>query len=99
MVGPWGWHNGMMRGPGLLGGGLLAMLSCLAFLAFAALVVWLIVRATRSSARPAQVAPAQVIPPPVVPQVDPVLDALRRRLAEGAITPEEFDMLREKLGV
>ena len=97
MVGPWGWH-GMMRGPGLLGG-LFGLVACILFLAFLALVVWLIVRATRSGAStPAQIAPAPAAPPPVQ-QADPVLEVLRRRLAEGAITPEEFDQLREKLGV
>jgi uncharacterized membrane protein len=86
-----------MRGPGLLGG-LFGLLSCLVFLAVAALVIWLIVRLVRSSgSRPAGIAPTAAPPPP--PQVDPVLETLRRRLAEGAITPEEFDQLREKLGV
>jgi uncharacterized membrane protein len=98
MVGPWGYH-GMMGGRGLLGGGVLALLSCVVFLALAALVVWLIVRLSRSATHP----PAQISAPPpaspLAPQVDPVLETLRRRLAEGAITPEEFDQLREKLGV
>jgi hypothetical protein len=38
-------------------------------------------------------------PSPPVPQPDPVLETLRRRLAEGQITSQEFDELRQKLGV
>ncbi len=90
MVGPWGWH-GMMRGPGLLGG-------CLMFLfaiAIIALVVWLVVRLLRSTASQ----PAPGAASPHVSPIDPVLDVLRRRLAEGAITTQEFDELRQKLGV
>jgi putative membrane protein len=32
-------------------------------------------------------------------QPDTVLETLRRRLAAGEITPQEFDELRQKLGV
>jgi uncharacterized membrane protein len=89
----WGWH-GMMRGPGLLGGLLMFLLS----IAFIALVVWLIVRLVGSaSSKPAQT--PQPAPQPQTPQPDPVLETLRRRLAEGAITTQEFDELRQKLGV
>lgn len=94
MVGPWGWRG--MMGGNWLGGGFLALVSCLIFLAFVALVVWLIVRLVRSTT-PGN---SQVLAaPPPSPQVDPVLETLRRRLAEGAITEAEFDQLREKLGV
>ena len=90
MIGPWGWH-GMMRGPGLLGGFLMLFL----MIAVIALVGWLVVRLLRStSSRPAQSAP-----PLPGQQTDPVLETLRRRLAEGAITAQEFDELRQKLGV
>ena len=91
----------MMRGgwPGLhlLGG----LLSCLIVIGIIALVVWLIVKLVRSTAStPVQ---SQVAPPPApqpqIQQPDPVLETLRRRLAEGAITAEEFDELRLKLGV
>ncbi len=88
MIGPWGWH-GMMRGPGVLGG----FLALLLLLALAALVIWLIVRLVRST--PAK---SEASNPPA-PPLDPVLDILRRRLAEGAITVLEFDELRQKLGV
>jgi predicted lipid-binding transport protein (Tim44 family) len=100
MIGPWGGH-GMMRG-GFPGLGLLgALLSCLLVITVIALVVWLIVKLVRSSSStPAQSAPAQSAPPPAPPpqiqQPDPVLETLRRRLA---ITAEEFDELRLKLGV
>ena len=98
MIGPWGGH-GMMRGGfpglGLLGG----LLSCLLVIAVIALVVWLIVKLVRSSpGTPAQSAPPPG-PQPQLPQPDPVLETLRRRLAEGAITAQEFDELRLKLGV
>lgn len=101
MTGPWGWRLGYMHGPNLLGGGLLALLSCLFVIAILALLVWLIVRLARSGSQSAApvVTPAAQPPAAVVPQTDPVLETLRRRLAEGAITPEEFDQLREKLGV
>jgi uncharacterized membrane protein len=85
-----GWGAGF----GLLGG----LLSCLLVIAVIALVVWLIVKLVRSSSStPAQSTPLPA--PPQIPQPDPVLETLRRRLAEGAITTEEFDELRQKLGV
>ena len=90
MIGPWGWH-GMMRGPGLLGG----FLVCLFAIAIIALVVWLVVRLVRSTASQ----PASGAASPSVPPADPVLEVPRRRLAEGAITAQEFDELRQKLGV
>jgi putative membrane protein len=86
----WGWH-GMMRGPFFLGG----ILMILFWVAVIALVVWLVVRLVRSTSN----RPAQSPPQPQIPQADPVLETLRRRLAEGAITPQEFDELRQKLGV
>lgn len=89
-MGPWGWH-GMMRGPGLLGGFLMLLL----LIATIALVVWLIVRLLGSVSSK----PAQSTPQPQIPQPDPVLETLRRRLAEGTITVQEFDELRQKLGV
>ena len=84
----------MMRGgwPGLhlLGG----LLSCLIVIGVIALVVWLIVKLVRSSSStPAQSAPPPA-PQPQIQQPDPVLETLRRRLAEGAITAQEFDELR-----
>ena len=90
MMGGWGWH-GMTRGPGLLGGFLMLLL----LIAAIALVVWLIVRFLGSASS----RPAQSTPQPQIPQPDPVLETLRRRLAEGAITAQEFDELRLKLGV
>jgi uncharacterized membrane protein len=88
----WGWgSHGMMRGPGLFGGVLILLL----WAAVIALVVWLIVRLVRSTSnRQGQSTSQQQIPQP-----DPVLETLRRRLAEGAITAEEYDELRKKLGV
>jgi putative membrane protein len=86
----WGWH-GMMRSPFFLGG----ILMLLFWIALIALVVWLIVRLVRSTSNK----PAQSAPQPQIPQPDPVLETLRRRLAEGAITTQEFDELRQKLGV
>jgi uncharacterized membrane protein len=87
----------MMRGG--MGFGLLSCLMLLLVIAVIALVVWLIVKLVRSSSS----TPAQSTPPPLsqpqIPQPDPVLDTLRRRLAEGAITAQEFDELRQKLGV
>ncbi len=72
-------------GMGLLGG--LGML--LFWGLITGLVVWLVVTLTRSSqsnaARGAQ--------------PDSALETLRRRLAAGEITPQEFDTLRQKLGV
>jgi len=89
----WGWH-GMTRGPMFFGGCLMFLL----VIAIIALVVWLIVRLVHSaSSKPAQT--PQAAPQPQLPQTDPVLDTLRRRLAEGAITAQEFDELRQKLGV
>ena len=92
MIGPWGWH-GMVRGPGLLGG-----LLMLLFLAAAAVVViWLVVMVFRwASNKPTQ---TQSTSQPQIQPTDPVLEILRRRLAEGAITAQEFDELRQKLGV
>jgi putative membrane protein len=88
----WGWH-GLMRGPMVFGG----LLICLFWIALVALVVWLIVRLVSSSShRAASSAPQTQLQ---IPQPDPVLETLRRRLAEGAITPQEFDELRQKLGV
>ncbi len=96
MFGPWGWR-GMMGGPGLIGG-FFGLVSCLVFLAVIALVVWLLIWLARSAGtRSAET--VSTVAPPLAPPVDPVLETLRRRLAEGAITPEEFDRLREKLGV
>ena len=72
-------------------------------IAVIALVVWLIVKLVRSSSStPAEHACASAPPPAPQPQIqqpDPVLETLRRRLAEGAITAQEFDELRLKLGV
>jgi uncharacterized membrane protein len=86
----------LMRGPLLLGGCLMFLF----WLAVIALVVWLIVRLVRGPNEPAQAAPqAQIAPPPQLQAADPVLETLRRRLAEGAITAEEYDALRQKLGV
>jgi uncharacterized membrane protein len=78
-------------GLGLLGGFLMLLL----FIAIIALVVWLIVKLVRSTPG----TPAQSTPQPQIQQPDPVLETLRRRLAEGAITTQEFDELRQKLGV
>ncbi len=86
----WWWH-GMMRGPGLLAGFLLFLFMVAAVI----LAVWLIARllcSTSSKPAPAPGAPQSA-------QADPVLETLRRRLAEGAITVQEFDELRQKLGV
>jgi len=94
----WGWGtHSLMRGPLFFGG-------CLMFLfwiAVIALVVWLVVRLVRSTSnKSAQATPqAQVTPQAQIPGPDPVLETLRRRLAEGAITAQEFDELRQKLGV
>jgi len=52
------------------------------------LVVWLVVTLTRSS----QSGASRSTPP------DTALETLRRRLAAGEITPQEFDVLRQKLG-
>ena len=92
-----------MRG-GMGFGLLMSCLMVLLVIAVIALVAWLIVKLVRSSSStPAQSAPPPAPPPPAPPpqiqQPDPVLETLRRRLAEGAITTEEFDELRLKLGV
>jgi putative membrane protein len=72
-------------GMGLLGG--LGML--LFWSVILGLVVWLVVTLTRSgqggTGRDAQ--------------SGAVLETLRRRLAAGDLTPQEFDALRQKLGV
>ena len=97
-MGYWGGH-GMMRGGGL-GIGLVSCLMFLLVIAVIALVVVLIVRLVRSShGQPAQSQVAPSLAQPQIQQPDPVLETLRRRLAEGAITAEEFDELRLKLGV
>jgi len=75
----------------LLGGFLMFLFA----IAIIALVVWLVVRLVRSTASQ----PASGAASPQVPLADPVLEVLRRRLAEGAITAQEFDELRQKLGV
>jgi len=87
------------------GFGVLPFLGGLAMLLFWALViglvVWLVVRLVRSgSFRSLQNTPPQQNAPsaPSV-QADPVLETLRRRLAAGEITSQEFDELRQKLGV
>ena len=72
------------RGPGF--GLLMSCLMVLLVIAVIALVVWLIVKLVRSSSStPAQSAPPPA-PQPQIQQPDPVLETLRRRLAEGAIT-------------
>ncbi len=53
------------------------------------LVVWLVVTLTRSGQGGAS--PGA--------QPDTALETLRRRLATGEITAQEFDQLRQKLGV
>jgi putative membrane protein len=53
------------------------------------LVVWMIVTLTRSNQSGA----------PRGGQPDSALEILRRRLAAGEITPQEFDELQQKLGV
>ena len=78
-----GWGWGM----GLLGG--LGML--LFWGLIIGLVVWLIVVLTRSSAGHQHAAGPT--------QPDTALETLRRRLAAGEITPQEFDALRQKLSV
>ena len=72
-------------GVGLLGG--LGML--LFWGLIIGLLVWLVVTLTRSS----QGAVSRGAQP------DTALETLRRRLAAGEITPQEFDTLRQKLGV
>lgn len=89
MHGWWGYEFG--RGPGMF----IGWLAFLFVLAVLALVVWLIVRLVRSSASKRAQTPGAA----QIAQPDPVLETLRRRLAEGAITTQEFDELKEKLGV
>ena len=72
-------------GMGLLGG--LGML--LFWGLIIGLVVWLVVTLTRSG----QINASHSA------QSDSALETLRRRLAAGEITPQEFDTLRQKLGV
>jgi putative membrane protein len=70
---------------GLLGG--LGMLLFWALII--GLLVWLVVTLTRSGQSNATRGA----------QPDSALETLRRRLAAGEITPDEFDRLRQKLGV
>ena len=70
-------------GMGLLGG--LGML--LFWGLIIGLVIWLVVTLTRSGQSTAYRGA----------QPDTALDILRRRLASGEITPQEFDTLRQKL--
>lgn len=72
-------------GMGLLGG--LGMLLFWALII--GLLVWLVVTLTRSGQSNATRGA----------QPDSALETLRRRLAAGEITPDEFDRLRQKLGV
>jgi len=72
-------------GMGLLGG--LGML--LIWGLIIGLVVWLVVTLTRLNQSGAS----------RNAQPDSALEILRRRLAAGEITPQEFDELRQKLGV
>ena len=72
-------------GMGLLGG--LGML--LFWGLIIGLVVWLVVTLTRSGHNAAGRSA----------QTDTALETLRRRLAAGEITLQEFDALRQKLGV
>ena len=94
MMGGWGSHWGM-RGPGMLLGGL-GML--LLWVVIIGLVVWLVVRLIRStSSKPVQSTQAPQLTQTTQP--DPVLEILRRRLAAGEITSQDYDELRQKLGV
>ena len=77
--------SGWGWGMGLLGG--LGML--LFWGLIIGLVVWLVVTLTRSSQSNAALSA----------QPDSALETLRRRLAAGEITTQEFDTLRQKLGV
>jgi len=98
-MGYWGGH-GMMRGGGIGFGLLGGFLMLLLVIAVITLVVWLIVKLVRStSSAPAQSTLPPSAPQPQIQQGDPVLETLRRRLAEGAITTQEYDELRQKLGV
>jgi uncharacterized membrane protein len=76
---------------GLWGMGLLGGLGMLLFWALIiGLVTWLVVTLSRlSQSREAAGST----------QPDSVLETLRRRLANGDITPQEFDELRQKLSV
>ncbi len=93
MMGGWGMHGGF-SGMHLLGG----LMMLLFWALIIGLVVWLVIRLSRSaSSRPMQTTlPAQ---PAQAVQPDPVLETLRRRLAAGEITSQEYDELRQKLGV
>lgn len=90
MMNGW-WWQGMYHGTGLLVGCLLFLL----VLAAVVMAVWLLARLAGPRPGAAQTAPA----PPQAAGPDPVLETLRRRLAEGAITTQEYDELRNKLGV
>ncbi len=87
------WWTGMMRGPGLFVGLLMLLLVMAAII----LGIWLIVRLVRSTS--SKSAPSSGASQPQIAQLDPVMETLRRRLAEGAITIQEFDELKQKLGV
>jgi putative membrane protein len=79
-----------MMGDWGLGMGLLGGLGMFLFWGLIiGLVVWLVVTLTRSGQGNA----------PHGAQPDSALETLRRRLAAGEITPQEFDALRQKLGV
>jgi uncharacterized membrane protein len=96
-MGGWGMHGGF-RGPGMLLGGLGMLLFWLVIIGIIGLVVWLVVRLIRSTSnKPAQTTQAPQLPQATQP--DPVLEVLRRRLAEGQITSQDYDELRQKLGV
>jgi uncharacterized membrane protein len=74
---------------GYWGMGLLSGLGMLIFWALIiGLVAWLVVTLSRLSQSRAATNNTQP---------DPALEALRRRLADGDITPQEFDELRPKL--
>ena len=89
-MGGWGIHGGF-SGMHLLGG----LLMLLFWALIIGLVVWLVIRLTHSaSSQPSQAAlPAQSGQP------DSLLETLRRRLAVGEITAQEYDELRQKLNV
>lgn len=72
-------------GMGFLGG--LGMLLFWALII--GLMVWLVVTLTRSGQNHTATSA----------RPDSMLETLRRRLATGEITPDEFDVLRQKLGV
>ena len=93
MMGGWGWHRGF-GGLGILAG--FAML--IFWAAIIGLVVWLVVKLVRSTSSRLMHS-TQLPSGPLVPQSDPVLEILRRRLAAGEITSQEYDELRQKLGV